>query len=114
MMLSVKRFFKKNCFSQKLDCPVAFGYKCAWLAFPTEQTAEVVKAVEFKQMSKANWQTGIDAAYGYESKIAFVTPPVQGWTFVVGTILSHFFCVYDKDSIEVFLKQKITAILEWE
>lgn len=67
------------------DKPRAFGYKCAWLAIHSEDTKAILEALNLKNPRAANWATGIEQAYGLER--VFVTPPVQGWTLVVGLAL---------------------------
>jgi hypothetical protein len=64
--------------------PVPFGYKCQWLAFKSEATQAIADAVFLRNANTCTWQDGIAAAYG--SKL-FVSPPVDGWTFVIGNRL---------------------------
>jgi hypothetical protein len=64
--------------------PVPFGYKCQWLAIKTEDTKAVADAVFLRNAQPATWQEGIQWAYG--SKL-FVSPPVDGWSLVVGNCL---------------------------
>jgi hypothetical protein len=66
--------------------PVPFGYKCQWLAIKTEDTQAVAGAVFLRNARPATWQEGIQGAY--ESKL-FVSPSVDGWTFVVGNCLPN-------------------------
>jgi len=67
------------------DSPVPFGYKCAWYAVSSEDTIDVVKEAGLKKFKKSTWAFGIEKAY--EDKI-FISPPVQGWTFIVGFTLA--------------------------
>lgn len=66
------------------DKPRSFGYKCQWLAIRTEETAAVADSIFLRNVRPCNWAEGIAGAY--ERKV-FVSPPVSGWTFVVGNIL---------------------------
>ena len=77
-------------FSKELDSPVDFGYKCEWLAIKTEDTHSVVDYLGLEVLDYANWESGIYNAYDYKNKIVFVTPPVDGWTFVVSRNMSSF------------------------
>jgi hypothetical protein len=90
----IKRMFKKAeqsngvlpalLFSNVPDAPQSFAYKCQWLAVKTEDTEAVVKALKLVDIQVANWATGIEGAYaGYY----FVSPPVEGWTFVVNALM---------------------------
>lgn len=68
------------------DTPKAFGYRMAWLAVRTRDTAAVVEALGLGETMPCNWNSGIGTVYDPrlgESHV-FVTPPVNGWTFVVG------------------------------
>lgn len=78
-------------FDVSADRPVAFGYKMAWLAIRTSETQAVVAALDLVAPSQANWNSGIGTVYDdtYGEKRLFVTPPVGGWTFVVGLALPH-------------------------
>lgn len=77
------RFLKPIEIKDTPDTPVSFGYKMTWLAIPTENTKQVVEALKLTNTKKCNWQSGIETAYSSENMV-FVTPPVAGWTFVVG------------------------------
>ncbi|WP_419875014.1 hypothetical protein [Candidatus Pristimantibacillus sp. PTI5] len=71
-------------FSDNPDYPQPFGYKCQWMAVKTENTNEVAKHLNLMNMQPANWSTGIEGAY--EGKF-FVSPPVNGWTLVVNSLM---------------------------
>ena len=66
--------------------PKAFGYKMAWLAIPNMGSAEVLKALDLKNIAPANWTSGLSTAY-QEQNTVFVTPNIHGWTLVVGRAL---------------------------
>lgn len=78
-------------FSVVPDLPVPFGYKMSWLALQTEDAAKVVEVLGLGDVIRCNWQSGIGTVYDAELGQArvFVTPPVQGWTFVIGLPLPH-------------------------
>lgn len=61
----------------------------AWFAIPTEDSERVLKAFGLKDTTIANWETGIDMVYSH-LEFAFITPPVDGWTFVLGLGLPSF------------------------
>ncbi len=73
------------------DRPVAFGYKMAWLAIRTSDTDAVVETLDLAVPAKANWNSGIGTVYDdkFGEKRVFVSPPVDGWMFVVGLALPH-------------------------
>ncbi len=63
------------------DLPVPFGFKMAWLALSTRDTARVAAALGLKDVREATWKEGIGAAH--ESSI-YVTPPIGEFTLAVG------------------------------
>lgn len=68
------------------DRPCAFGYRMSWLAIRSRDTARIVETLGLAHPEPANWQTGVGVVYDRElgDQRIFVTPPVQGWSFVVG------------------------------
>jgi hypothetical protein len=71
------------------DSPQSFGYKMAWFAIPTPDSAKVIDAFGFKNVTRANWASGVQAVYGDLTQ-AYITPPVEGWTLVLGLGLPSF------------------------
>jgi len=67
-----------------LTPPEAFGYKTAWFAVRSKNTKAVAAAFKLKNIAPASWEYGIDHAYGPHTYGIFVTPPVKGWTLVMG------------------------------
>ena len=65
------------------DTPMPFGYKMAWYAVKTTNSQAVADALNLKSQHSANWKDGFKEAYNGSD--AFVSPPVSGWVFVVGT-----------------------------
>lgn len=68
------------------DHAPAFGADMSWLAVRTKDTSRLVAALGLEQLYAANWSTGLGTAYSPdlgETRV-FVSPPVNGWTFVVG------------------------------
>ena len=76
------------------DRPKSFGYKVNWLAVKTSNPASVAKTLGIESTVPANWTSGITAAYGRTDTSAkrswvFLSPPVQGWVFVVSSGLPY-------------------------
>ncbi len=73
------------------DRPAPFGYKMAWLAVRSRDTAAVVEALGVIGAESSNWNSGIGTVY--DDKLGehhvFISPPVNGWTFVVGLSLPY-------------------------
>lgn len=77
----------RRAISAEPDRPVSFGYKIAWFAIRTVDTARVSRVLELGAIQPANWQSGVGAVYEARDEIvAFVAPPVDGWTLVVTTL----------------------------
>jgi hypothetical protein len=66
------------------DKPEGFGYKMAWLAVHTTNTAALLQALPMLQPQRCTWQQGVAGAYG---PTVFVTPAVGKWTLIAGTSL---------------------------
>lgn len=68
------------------DTPKPFGYRMAWLAIRSRDTAAVVEALGLGESQTCNWNSGIGAVYDPRlgETHVFVSPSVNGWTFVVG------------------------------
>jgi hypothetical protein len=71
--------------------PQAFGFDTAWLAIRTRDTLKVVEELGLSQVQRASWRGGLAATFDEQltDSFVFVTPPVEGWTFVVGYALPH-------------------------
>lgn len=71
------------------DLPCAFGYRMAWLAVRSRDPRRVAEALGLMSVESANWRTGIGVVYDPElaERRVFVSPPVNGWVFVVGMAL---------------------------
>ena len=76
-------------FDVRPDRPVAFGFKMAWIAVRSTDTAAVRAELDLATPERANWDSGIGTVYDDKlgERRIFVSPPVEGWTFVVGLAL---------------------------
>jgi hypothetical protein len=82
---------KRMVLASSPDGPCAFGCGMAWLAVRSDDPVAVLEALRLEEPSPCNWNSGIGAAYDdwLGAAHVFVSPPVQGWTFVVGLPLPH-------------------------
>jgi len=73
-------------FAASADGPAAFGYRMAWLAIRTRDTAAVVRELGLTSVEPCNWRSGIGTVYDRDlgEHHVYVSPPVNGWTFVAG------------------------------
>lgn len=78
-------------FNTTPDAPVPFGYRMGWIAVRTRDTRAVVAALGLVAPQASNWRTGIGSVYdnALGATHVFVSPPVNGWTFVIGLPLPH-------------------------
>lgn len=78
-------------FEQSPDQPAAFGYRMAWIAVRTRDTAAVLEELGLAAAEPCNWRSGIGTVYDAElgDDRVFISPPVNGWTFVVGLAIPH-------------------------
>jgi len=78
-------------FEQRPDPPAGFGYRMAWLAVRSRDTEAVVEALGVVAPQPCNWRSGIGTAYDDRlgNDHVFISPPVNGWTFVVGLALPY-------------------------
>lgn len=76
---------------QSPDTPRPFGYDMAWMAVRTRDADSVIATLGLQDAEACNWSSGIGAVYdqSLEQTHVFVSPPVNGWTFVVGLPLPH-------------------------
>lgn len=76
------------------DSPEGFGYKTSWFAVKTQDPKRVASALRLTDLTRANWASGIAAAYSFNNKpdgkrYAFISPPVKGWVLVVSLALPY-------------------------
>jgi hypothetical protein len=73
-------------FGVEPDKPTGFGYRMSWIAIRTRDTGAVIEALQLQEPQAANWATGLGCVYHREmgEGHVFVTPPINGWTLVVG------------------------------
>lgn len=78
-------------FEHSPDRPAAFGYRMAWLAVRTRDTEAVLDELDLVAPEPCNWRSGIGSVYDDRlgDDHVFVSPPVNGWTFVVGLALPY-------------------------
>jgi len=71
------------------DRPRPFGYRMGWLAIRTRDTERVIERLGLTGTVTSNWDNGLGTIYSETEGEGgvFVTPPVNGWTFVVGLAL---------------------------
>ena len=71
-----------------------FGYKTSWLAIKSTEPKAVIQALGLQGAQPSSWEVGISTAYGQTGQsepepLAFVSPPVNGWIFVVSPHLPY-------------------------
>jgi hypothetical protein len=76
-------------YDSRPDRPRPFGYRMCWLAIRTRNTERVVEHLSLSGLVQANWNNGLGTVYSEREGAGriFVSPPVNGWTMVVGLAL---------------------------
>ena len=69
-----------------LDAPYIFGIECNWLTIPTVDTESLAEFLKLDNLVPCNWKHGV--IWGHHLKV-YVSPPVDGWTFVVSNSLPY-------------------------
>jgi hypothetical protein len=65
-----------------------FGYKCGWLAIRSSDPNDVIARLGIREARMTPWREGIESAYeGYDERVVYVTPVIDGWVLVAGTSL---------------------------
>lgn len=78
-------------FDQTPDEPEPFGFKVSWLALKTSDPAAVLDALELREATPTNWESGLAAMYASKRNEAwlFISPPVGGWVLAVSNSLPY-------------------------
>jgi hypothetical protein len=65
--------------------PCSFGFRMAWVAVRTRDTARLINVLGLSPVRASGWSGGVAAVYADKDGLArvFVTPPVEGWSFIV-------------------------------
>lgn len=88
-VLAPRLFQPRLVFDRRPDPPAAFGYRMTWIAVQTTDTARVADVLQIEAIETANWRTGVGTVYDERlgQGRVYLTPPVNGWTFVIGIAL---------------------------
>ena len=65
------------------DRPLPFGYKTIWMAAASQDPQQVIRALGGRDVRRANWQTGLQAA-AEEENCVFVSPCLDGFVLAIG------------------------------
>ena len=88
-VLAPRMFEPRIVYDTTPDAPAAFGYRMAWLAIRTTDMSKVAEVLHLEAVETANWRTGIGTIYdeSLSQGRVYLTPSINGWTFVVGLAL---------------------------
>lgn len=75
----------------RADRPRSFGCKMTWIAVQTRDTTRIIQTLRLRDARSVNWGDGLAEVYNQPnaSRRIFVTPPIDGWSFIVGLSLPH-------------------------
>jgi len=76
------------------DPPLAFGHGTSWFAVRSGEPAAVARALGLADTAPAGWAAGLAVATprpgtGGAEAWVYLSPPVDGWVFVVGSSLPY-------------------------
>jgi hypothetical protein len=78
------------------DAPSSFGYKTSWFAVRSRDPGAIARALGLSEMVATNWTSGLAVATARPGSVpaeaeaaVFISPPVDGWVFVVGSSLPY-------------------------
>ncbi len=80
------RLFRQRALDRWLDAlpadqPISFGFRTAWLAVRSDDSAAVARAFGLLDVEEIGWPRGMHrAAAGLA--VSFVTPPIDGWVLL--------------------------------
>lgn len=99
------------------DMPKQFGYKISWLVIKTNNIEKVLNNIDKKNISVANWNSGIDAVYSKNHM--FITPVINNCVCIIAnsfTCQSKFFKEITTQFEEVFLcsSNRIIDLYSWK
>ncbi len=67
------------------DRPIAIDEDASWIAVRSSDPDSVSDVLGLQDLRMANWQSGMEfTGYDDENATVFVTPPVDGWTLIIG------------------------------
>jgi hypothetical protein len=69
------------------DYPCPFGDKTAWYAIRNETPNNVIERLKLKNAAESNWKNGIDSVCRADAKKVFVSPQIDGYVLVIGSLL---------------------------
>ncbi|MEZ5899882.1 MAG: hypothetical protein R3D51_10355 [Hyphomicrobiaceae bacterium] len=80
---------RKVVLSADPDAPKPFGPAMAWIAVRTDDFEGVAETLELEVLVAANWDAGVGTIYdaSLSDDHIFLSPSVNGWTFVAGVPL---------------------------
>ena len=75
--------------SSEPDLPLPFGQRIGWIAINATIEVSVGRAVGITKKEFANWRSGLEIVHNSSigAGKVFISPPLNGWTFVIGTAI---------------------------
>lgn len=88
-VLAPRLFEPRVVFDKTPDVPAPFGYRMAWIAVRSTDRPRIAEVLHLTPIDTANWSTGIGTIYDTQLSQGrvYMTPSIEGWTFVVGLAL---------------------------
>ena len=64
-----------------------FGYKTAWIAVKSDHPISVLNFLKAADLRSVSWNEGINTSYNSSSRLIAVTPALEGWVLLTGSVL---------------------------
>lgn len=114
MCLSQRMGKKRVLYELAPDAPHAFGYEMSWIAVLSSDTEAVLDALGIVGETASNWNNGIGTVYDHwlGPDRVFISPPVDGWTFIVSLALPHPVSVGQVDKCTPLLAQLARSFVD--
>ncbi len=85
--------------------PIEFGHQHHWIAIKTTDTNSVIQLLNIHGCKETPWEEGLEAVYRRGATV-YVSPPIQGWTFVLNGNLDVIYTEEKTERVLCALSQK--------
>jgi hypothetical protein len=77
-----------------------FGYKTAWIAVKSDDPTSILDFLKVTDLHSVDWNKGIAASYDRSSRRVAVTPALNGWVVIVGSVMLEWLPLKRRDGFD--------------
>jgi len=77
-----------------------FGYKTAWIAVKSDNPILVLNFLKVTDFRSVDWNSGISTSYDQSSRLVAVTPALNGWVIITGSVMLERLPLKRRDSLD--------------